>query len=89
MDSSSQLNVIISKSKFGLDKKSLQKEFMSKSNRTERIVFFKNNSETERKLFREEYFKALEILQEHIAFFRWFNKRKEFDHLCIIKEKEL
>ena len=46
MDTSSQLNVIISESKFELDRESIQKEFMSKENRTERIAFFKNYSET-------------------------------------------
>ena len=46
MDTSSQLNVIISKSKFELDKKSLQKEFMFKENCIERIAFFKNYFET-------------------------------------------
>ena len=48
IDTSSQLNVIISKSKFELDKESLQKKFMSKENHTERIAFFKNYSETKR-----------------------------------------
>ena len=61
---------------------------MSKANHKEKITFLKTNSESERKLFREEYFKTLEIFQEHIVLFRWFNQRKEFDHLCTIKEKE-
>ena len=37
---------------------------MSKANCIERITFFKNYFEIERKLFREEYFKSLEILKE-------------------------
>lgn len=83
----SQLNVIISK--FKLNKEALQKEFMSKENKKDRITFFKNYSERERQIIKEEYFKTLEILQEHIPFFRWFNQRKEFDYLCTVREKEI
>ena len=36
----------------------------------------------------EKSFKTFKILQEHITFFKWFNQRKEFDHLCRIKENE-
>ena len=46
MDISFQLNVIILKPKFELDKKSLQKEFMSKANCTEIIAFSKTYSKT-------------------------------------------
>ena len=39
-------------------------------------------------LFREEYFRTLEILQEHIIFFRWFNQKKVFDNLLELKKKK-
>ena len=49
---------------------------MSKANGIERIAFFKNYCETEIRNCSEK------------RILGWFNRRKDFDHLCTIKEKK-
>lgn len=63
----SQFNVIISE--FKLNKETLQKEFMSKENKKDRIAFLKNYLKEERKTIRGNYFKTLEILQKKYIIF--------------------
>lgn len=52
----SELNVI--KFEFKLNKGVLQKEFMSKESKKDRISFFKNYLEEERKIIQEKYFET-------------------------------